>query len=104
MDRKINNLDAKLQTLKIENKIEEIKEKQEMDHIIPLNQKMININNNYNIHENEINEKEKEKMREIIKEFRTTFYLGGECSDKKIVDALKEYKFNFIESFESLFD
>jgi len=93
MDKKINNLDAKLQTLKIENKIEEIKEKQETEHIIPLNQKMININNNYNNHENEINAKEKEKMSEMekhmnkIEEFRDSFNLSEEeFSGEEILD------------------
>ena len=109
MDRKINNLDAKLQTLKIENKNEEIKEKQEKDHIISFNQKMININNNYNNHLHAFNVKEKDKeieenMRKIL-EFRDTFDLSQkDFSDGKILDILKKYKFNFEEAFSSLFN
>ena len=109
MDRKINNLYAKLQTLKIENKIEEIKEKQEKDHIISFNQKMININNNYNNHLHAFNMKEKDKeieenMRKIL-EFRDTFDLSQkDFSDGKILDILKKYKFNFEEAFSSLFN
>ena len=93
MDRKISNLDSKLQTLKIENKIGEIKEKQEKEHIISFNQKMINIDNNYNNYEHEINAKEKEKMSEMekhmneIEDFRNTFNLSEEkFSNEKIFD------------------
>ena len=111
MDRKINNLDAKLQTLKIENKIGEIKEKQEKEHIISFNQKMINIDNNYNNYEHEINAKEKEKMSEMekhmneIEDFRNTFNLFGEkFSNEKIFDVLKENDFDFVRSFPYFFD
>ena len=96
MDRKISNLDSKLQTLKIENKIGEIKEKQEKEHIISFIQKMINIDNNYNNYEHEINAKEKEKISEMekhmneIEDFRNTFNLSEEkFSNEKIFDVLK---------------
>ena len=108
MDRKINNLDAKLQTLKIENKIGEIKEKQEKEHIISFNQKMINKDNNY---EHEFYAKEKEKMSEMekhmneIEEFRLRFNLSGEkFSNEKIFDVLKENDFDFVRSFPYFFD
>ena len=111
MDRKISNLDSKLQTLKIENKIGEIKEKQEKEHIISFNQKMINIDNNYNNYEHEINAKEKEKMSEMekhmneIEDFRNTFNLFGEkFSNEKIFDVLKENDFDFVRSFPYFFD
>ena len=89
MDRKIIKPEECLQTPKIDNKIEEIKEKQEMEYIM----------------KRSFNQSELEKHMNEIEEFRDTFILNDiYYSNEKILDTLKKHNFDFHASFSSFFD